>query len=696
MVATVWQAPPSYATPTIDVAVLATPMAAAAPGGTFTFTVQVTNIGDEAVTLTSLTDDVYGDIPTGPGTCGTAVGTVLQPGGAYACSYTGFFTGPAGSSQTNTVTARATGSSGAEVVGSGTALVSLTAVGPSIRVTKLANPSLLVAPGGGVNFDILLENTGTEPLTITSLTDDVYGDVTTRENSTCFAAIGQPLGRSGGPGTRYSCTFVGTFTGGAGDSQTDVVTVRATTAAGVEVTDSDDATVTLTASPTILVDKTATPESLPAPGGDFRFAIVVTNTTASALTIASLIDDVYGDLSVRGSCVTAVGTVLGMGATYDCAFTAPFTGVAGDAQTDVVTVVASGFDGVDYAGADDATVSIVAGATMVTSATPTLVLPGPGTLSDTATVTGGPPPAPVPTGTVTFTVYGPNNPTCSGTPVFTSANQLLAGTPATATSQPYTPTGPGVYNWVATYSGDAFYGPIFGSCGEPGESSFVSMVHIDYFPRGSATPSVVLGGSISDTMTFSTDPALPATGTVVFTIFGPGDPTCSGAPIFTSSAVPLSPGPPATATSPPFTPTVAGTYNWVAYYSGDANYPAMGVPCGSSDQTSVVIAPVTPTLVTQASPSVPVGGQVTDTATLSGGTGPTGTVTFRLFGPGDARARAYRRSPAPGRSRATAATRPSRTRRWLPAPSAGWPPTAATPPTSRSRPPVTTRPRRSP
>ena len=42
-----------------------------------------------------------------------------------------------------------------------------------------------------------------------------------------------------------------------------------------------------------------------------------------------------------------------------------------------------------------------------------------------------------------------------------------------------------------------------------------------------------------------------------------------------------------------------------------------------------------PTLSTQASPSVLLGGPVFDTATLAGGTSPTGTVTFRLYGPDD-------------------------------------------------------------
>jgi hypothetical protein len=47
-------------------------------------------------------------------------------------------------------------------------------------------------------------------------------------------------------------------------------------------------------------------------------------------------------------------------------------------------------------------------------------------------------------------------------------------------------------------------------------------------------------------------------------------------------------------------------------------------------------AAATPTLTTTASPSVPAGGQIHDTATLSEGAGPTGTIVFDLYGPDNA------------------------------------------------------------
>lgn len=106
-----------------------------------------------------------------------------------------------------------------------------------------------------------------------------------------------------------------------------------------------------------------------------------------------------------------------------------------------------------------------------THASPTSVTLG-GSLSDTATVTGGQ----SPTGTVTFTLYGPNDTTCTGTPV--------SGTPATvgldaatgkATSPSITPTQTGIYRWQATYDGDgsnAAAGP--NACSDPDENAAVT------------------------------------------------------------------------------------------------------------------------------------------------------------------------------------------------------------------------------
>ena len=89
-----------------------------------------------------------------------------------------------------------------------------------------------------------------------------------------------------------------------------------------------------------------------------------------------------------------------------------------------------------------------------------------------------------------------------------------------------------------------------------------------------ASPSVPQGGEISDSATVSGGSS--PTGTVTFTLYGPGDDTCS-TPLSTST-VPLVNG---TASSGDVQAGAAGTYNWVAAYSGDlANLPATS-PCGA-------------------------------------------------------------------------------------------------------------------
>ena len=118
------------------------------------------------------------------------------------------------------------------------------------------------------------------------------------------------------------------------------------------------------------------------------------------------------------------------------------------------------------------------------------------------------------------------------------------------------------------------------------------------------------------------------TGTVTFHLFAPGDTTCTGTPVFTSTN-PLNAG---SATSGTFPTTAVGTYHWVATYNGDANNTPVSSACTAEP---VVITQATPTIATTPSAGGPVGTSISDTATVSGGFNPTGTVTFNLFAPGD-------------------------------------------------------------
>ena len=105
-------------------------------------------------------------------------------------------------------------------------------------------------------------------------------------------------------------------------------------------------------------------------------------------------------------------------------------------------------------------------------------------------------------------------------------------------------------------------------------------------PSITTTPSgsVPVGGSISDSATVIGGDS--PTGSVLFELFGPGDETCT-TPIATRTGT-LTGG---SAVSGDVTATVAGSYEWVATYSGDANNASAISHCGSEtvQVTSVVL-----------------------------------------------------------------------------------------------------------
>jgi len=114
-----------------------------------------------------------------------------------------------------------------------------------------------------------------------------------------------------------------------------------------------------------------------------------------------------------------------------------------------------------------------------------------GSLTDQATVTGRV--NPLPGGTIDFRLYGPNDATCAGTPVFVSlaVDYPQAGGPVSSTA--FTPTTTGTYRWIATYNGDANNAAVAGLCDATNETPIVSgvafgtdMVHSSLMRWGSS------------------------------------------------------------------------------------------------------------------------------------------------------------------------------------------------------------------
>jgi hypothetical protein len=151
-----------------------------------------------------------------------------------------------------------------------------------------------------------------------------------------------------------------------------------------------------------------------------------------------------------------------------------------------------------------------------------------------------------------------------------------------------------------------------------------------------ASGPVTIGESISDAATLSQGSS--PTGSITFKVYAPhadgtADTTCSTL-VKTLGPIAVNGNSPPDYSSGSFTPSgtapeIAGTYEWIASYSGDANNAPATTACGDTGEQSVV---------NRHPSSVPTGQKVliSDYAKVTASSGtPTGTVSFQLFNTAD-------------------------------------------------------------
>jgi len=120
-------------------------------------------------------------------------------------------------------------------------------------------------------------------------------------------------------GGTYSCTVTQTLASPTLTPHVNVATAEGRDPEGNTTSGSDDATVSFVdALPQILLSKSATPSVLPESGGESTFTFTVTNQTAEPFNLASLIDDKFGDLNGKGTCVVPQ-MIAGLGS-YSCTY----------------------------------------------------------------------------------------------------------------------------------------------------------------------------------------------------------------------------------------------------------------------------------------------------------------------------------------------------------------------------------------
>ena len=238
---------------TITVIKTATPTVVPEPGAEVTYDVQVTNDAEfESVTITTVLDNIYGDLadPSNPNvtmnTCPGLAGVTLGPGGMTSCSFKAFVAGDAGDVITDIVEVCSTqDSTGAVVCGDDDADVTIDDVSATPMLTKT---SMSAGCTVDVSYQVVVSNNSEfDTLTVNSLTDDKFGDITMVQNNVISTNCDTECdGVTIDPLMNCTCSFVGRIVSqDCNINHVDTVTGDVTDDDGVNSMPSDTAQVTV-------------------------------------------------------------------------------------------------------------------------------------------------------------------------------------------------------------------------------------------------------------------------------------------------------------------------------------------------------------------------------------------------------------------------------------------------------------------
>jgi hypothetical protein len=288
------------------------------------------------------------------------------------------------------------------------------------------------------------------------------------------------------------------------------------------------------------------------PTGTVTFTLTLNGKPVDTETAAVNGDGTYS--TPGGHLPTAVGTYQWVASYGGNAFNFPVSSNLGD-EPEVVSP----------AGPAITTTPSVTSVTLGTSSV---------TLKDSAVLSGGS----SPTGTITFTLFfnGGAAPVDTET-VPVSGNGSYA-TP-TGFTLPAAAAAAGTYQWDATYSGDS-NDKAASDTGAANERVLVSPASPTITTTPGGTVTVGTGVPLTDSATLAG--GFNPTGTITFQLVAPA---ALGGGVVDTEAVTVN-GDGTYSTPTGFVPTAAGTYQWVATYSGDANNNGVASPLGSEPEVA--------------------------------------------------------------------------------------------------------------
>ncbi|NNC92791.1 MAG: hypothetical protein HKN80_09895, partial [Acidimicrobiia bacterium] len=191
---------------------------------------------------------------------------------------------------------------------------------PAITLAK-STSTPVIDSGDTASYSYDLENTGTEPFPLASVTvsDDncapVTGPTSGDANSNNVLDPGETWG--------YTCSTALT------QDTTNTATATVVPAFGPNLVENDSAFVDVR--PSIVVTKTGGVASIDEPGGTVTFSIDVENTSLESVDLTALTDSDFGNLFTAANTTCAATTILA-GATYSCSFDGLVSGDASGAD----------------------------------------------------------------------------------------------------------------------------------------------------------------------------------------------------------------------------------------------------------------------------------------------------------------------------------------------------------------------------
>jgi hypothetical protein len=247
-------------------------------------------------------------------------------------------------------------------------------------------------------------------------------------------------------------------------------------------------------------------------------------------------------------------------------------------------------------------------------------------LSDAATLSGGD----NPTGTLSYRLHPPSDPTCSmGRFFFTvsvSGNRTYFSWESPFFVDWSNLDEVGTWRWTVDYSGDTRNEPATSGCAEEPVTVRLRTAFVSIFNSSFQVP---VGSSLFG---FVSTSGFRMTGTVQLRVYPPSDPSCSGPASFTQSFQ-LSGGFGEGFSFATGTVDEVGTWRYQVTYPGDARNTPASVSCGS---VVTNVHKASPSLFTSPfNASAVIGTEVRADAALSGSFRPTGTLRFLLFAPTD-------------------------------------------------------------